>query len=195
MSSELEHASSEPEGWKQSAGRGARKPCDAVNTIFDSSDSTFTVPSDPCFNRLALQHDPATDSASLKVQGPVSDCSQYPDLQESAHLHAVVDGLEVGEGLDRDLGLHLAASGEVKSLDGVLAVSDVGSNDAERLEDGPEDVRLDVRVGRESVETAVVSRRSRRCGRERWRTRQRREFRGGGGTRAPRCRPLPRTRS
>ena len=39
----------------------------------------------------------------------------------------MVDALEVLEGLDRDLRLHLAARGEVERLDGVLAVSDVRS--------------------------------------------------------------------
>jgi len=34
------------------------------------------------------------------------------------------------------------------SLDGILSVSDVGSDDSSGLDDGPEDVGLDVGVGR-----------------------------------------------
>ena len=57
-------------------------------------------------DRLAFEDDTATDLAGL---------------------HAVVDGLEVLKGLDRDLGLHLAARGKVERFNGVLAVSDVGA--------------------------------------------------------------------
>jgi hypothetical protein len=70
--------------------------------------------------------------------------------RELTSLHPVVDALQVRERLNRDLSLDLASSSEVESLDCVLTVSDVRSNDAESLEDGPEDVRLDVGVRRES---------------------------------------------
>lgn len=38
--------------------------------------------------------------------------------------------------------------GDESSLDGILSVSDVGSDDSSGLDDGPEDVGLDVGVGR-----------------------------------------------
>ena len=65
-------------------------------------------------------------------------------------MHLVVNFRQVAQadGLVDDL--DLAAAGNVKTLDGVLAVAHIAADDVEGLEDGEEDVGLDVGVGRKS---------------------------------------------
>lgn len=65
---------------------------------------------------------------------------------EGKSLHPLKDRGKSREILDGEGGVHLSGSGDVESLDGVLSVSDVGSDDSMRLDDGPEDVGLDVSV-------------------------------------------------
>lgn len=59
-------------------------------------------------------------------------------------------GSKIGKRLDDNHGLDESTRGKVERLDGVLTVPDVRADDAERFEDGEEDIRLDVRVGRKA---------------------------------------------
>ena len=69
---------------------------------------------------------------------------------EGELVHPVEHVGQARERLDREGRLDLAGSGDREGLDGVLSVPDVGSDDALGSDHGPEDVGLDLGVGRES---------------------------------------------
>ena len=97
---------------------------------------------------LALEDNAATDLTGLRNDKKIR-LSQLPDEKtviHFSHLHPVVHGLQVCEGLDGNLSLDLATSGKVEGFDGVLTVSNVGTRDTKCLEDGPEDVGFDVTI-------------------------------------------------
>lgn len=61
-----------------------------------------------------------------------------------------VDGWKVSKRKNLVHGLHLACSSNVKSLCGIVSVTDVRSDKSLRKEDGEEDVDVDVRIGWET---------------------------------------------
>lgn len=87
----------------------------------------------------------AASGSSTRLLAVEDDSSVEGEL-----VHPVEHIGQARERLDREGRLDLAGSSDREGLDGVLSVTDVRSDDALGPDDGPEDVGLDLGVGRET---------------------------------------------
>lgn len=97
-------------------------------------------------SRKAQIRNLASDSGCLKracARARLLVKVEHDTAGEVSRVHGVVDLGQVREAESLVLCLDLSAGGDIEGLDTVLSVSDVGSDDAERAEDGEEDVGLD----------------------------------------------------